>query len=293
VVVFAALEPQNRHKQWQTSKKPQKEAYFTFSLQPSLIRDIWQNCPQLRCGQPLHLRHENNEVRNMRHLLVLSMVTLAIAAGGQALNTSQPPARTTNGGKQITLPAGTTVLLQLRSPITTKNARVGDPVYCETSFPVTQDNLILIPVHTYVKGQIAQVHRPGRVKGRAEIQFHFNTLIFPDGYTVQMPGSLQNVPGAENSSVSGDEGNVKANGQKGKDAETIGTAAGTGAAIGGLGTGSIKGAGIGAGVGGAVGLAKVLLTRGQDVRIESGAAVEMLLQRPLVIDSAHTAAVHD
>jgi hypothetical protein len=82
---------------------------------------------------------------------------------------------------------------------------------------------------------------------------------------------------------------VKANGQKGKDAGTVATTAGTGAAIGGLSTASVKGAAIGGGVGGAVGLAKVLLTRGQEIRLETGTALEMVLQRPLTLDPAHAA----
>src|SRR5215468_7793955 len=105
-------------------------------------------------------------------------------------------AATTSGGdaavRQITVPAGTQVLLNLKSPIDTKSAKVGDGVYCQTSFPVTQDNVAVIPAGTYVKGTIAQVRRAGRVKGRAEILFHFSTMIFPNGYTIDLPGSLGN-----------------------------------------------------------------------------------------------------
>jgi hypothetical protein len=224
----------------------------------------------------------------MARQLIL-MMALAGIAGAQGLNAGKPAPATAVEPQQVTLPAGTSVLLHLKSPINTKNARVGDSVYCETAFPVTQDNILVIPPHTYVKGQITEVQRPGRVKGRAEIQFHFNTLIFPDGYTVQLPGSLQNVPGSDNASVSGDEGKVTANGQKGKDAGTVATTAGTGAAVGGLATDTIKGAAIGGGIGGAVGLGKVLLTRGQEVRLETGTAVEMVLQRPVAIDPIHAA----
>jgi hypothetical protein len=47
-----------------------------------------------------------------------------------------------------------------------------------------------------------------------------------------------------------------------------------------------NGAGIGAGAGCVVGPATVLLSRGQDVRIETGTAVEMELQRPLTLEEA-------
>lgn len=89
--------------------------------------------------------------------------------------------------------------------------------------------------------------------------------------------------------MSGEEGTVKANGQKGKDAGTVATTAGTGAAVGAVVDRSVSGAAIGGGIGGAVGLARVLLTRGQEIRLETGTALEMVLDRPLVLDPAHAA----
>jgi hypothetical protein len=228
----------------------------------------------------------------MQRITFILVLSLAVVAAAQMQENVSSTSSTTgqNGAKQVTIPAGTKVLLHLKSPINTKSARVGDDVYCETAFPVTQDNKMVIPARTFVKGKLMRVERPGRVSGRAELQVHFTTMIFPDGYTVDLPGSLENTPGAENHSMSGEEGTVKANGQKGKDAGTVATTSGTGAAIGGLSTASVKGAAIGGGVGGAVGLAKVLLTRGQDIRLQTGTALEMILQRPLSVDPAHGSA---
>jgi hypothetical protein len=217
---------------------------------------------------------------------------IALVIGMQAQNNAQPASASQNDSqaspRQVTVPAGTTVLLHLKSPIDTHSARAGDGVYCETSFPVTIDNIMAIPAGTYVKGRVTRVERSGRIKGRAEVQVHFTTLIFPSGYTVELPGALQNTPGAENSSMADKEGTVKANGQKGKDAGTIGTAAGVGGAVGGLGTGTLKGAGIGGGIGAGVGLIKVLATRGQEVRLPAGTSLEMVLQRPLTVDVSNS-----
>ena len=221
----------------------------------------------------------------MRSLIVFMMATgLNLAAQTPDPNGGRPSNPGASGPRQVTVPAGTQVLLHLKSPIDTKTARVGDGVYCQSSFPVTVDNVIVIPAETYVKGRITKVQRAGRVKGRAEILFNFDTMIFPNGYTVDLPGALQNAPGATNSKVADEEGTVRADSQKGKDAGTVATTAGTGAAIGAITSGGVRGAGIGAGVGGVIGLATVLLTRGQDVRIDQGASLEMVLQRPLTVD---------
>ncbi|HZD95355.1 MAG TPA: hypothetical protein VE133_13930 [Candidatus Sulfotelmatobacter sp.] len=185
--------------------------------------------------------------------------------------------------KQVTVPAGTEVPLILKSAIDTKNTRIGDGVYCQTAFPVVVDNVIVIPAGTYVKGEVVKSQRAGRVKGRAEVLFRFNTVIFPNGYTVDLPGTIHHDSGSASASVD-DEGVIKADSQKGKDAKTIGTGTGIGAAGGSIITGSRGGALGGAGIGGLAGLATVFLTRGQDLRIEPGTSLKMLLQRPLTVD---------
>ena len=243
------------------------------------------------------------EVLSMRGLFVFLLVaSMCAAAQTPATIADNPtsaavhapvaatsaPADPVASGRQIVVPAGTQVLLNLKSPITTKSAHVGDGVYCQTSFPVTLDNIAVIPAGTYVKGQIAEVKRAGRIKGRAEILFHFTTLIFPNGYTIDLPGSLGNEPGAQDHTVSDKEGTVTANGQKAKDAGTVAKAGATGAVIGTVASGTAKGAGIGGLAGAAIGLGEVLFTRGQDVRIEQGTALEMVLERSLTVDVMHS-----
>lgn len=215
---------------------------------------------------------------------------LAVAAVGQSSPQGDSTPATVGGKRTMTVPSGTQVLLTLKSPIDTKSAKPGDGVYCQTNFPVTQDNIVVIPAGTYVKGEIAEVRRAGRVKGRAEVLFHFNSMIFPSGYTVDLPGALKNEPGAQNSTVSDDEGTIKANGQKGKDTGTVAKTAATGAVVGTVASRTAKGAGIGGLAGAAVGLGQVLFTRGQDVRIDQGTSLEMVLQRPLTVEISNSVA---
>lgn len=195
-----------------------------------------------------------------------------------------PPANAAAAAK-LTIPAGTKVPLALKQAISTKTAREGDPVYCETAFPFVVDDRILIPAGTYVQGKISRIQRPGRVKGRAELLMHFTSMIYPSGYTVMLPGAVENMPGAENTSMKGTEGTIRQDGGKGKDIGTVASTASTGAVIGGL-SGGGKGAGIGAGIGGVAGLAIAMLSRGADVRLEPGTSIEMVIQREVSVDAS-------
>lgn len=183
------------------------------------------------------------------------------------------------------VPSGTRIPLTLKQGVNTKSARPGDPVYAQTAFPIVQNNQIVIPAGTFVQGQIERVVRPGRVKGRAELQMSFTSMIFPNGYTVMLPGAVQNTPGSNDNTVKGKEGTIQGPGSKGKDAGTIATTAGTGALIGAIASGG-EGAAVGAGAGGALGLATVLLTRGPEVSLGPGASVEMVLESNIELDPA-------
>ncbi len=188
------------------------------------------------------------------------------------------------------IPAGSKIPLVLKQSISTKNAKEGDPVYAETAFPFVLDSHMLVPAGTYVQGVITHVERAGHVKGRAEIQMHFTSMIYPSGYTVLLPGSVDNTPGADNHSVTDKEGTITHDSETGK---KLGDAArngvyGTlgGATAGGLATGGLNGARVGAGAGAAVGVAWALLKRGADVKLDPGTSIEMVIVRPVVLDAS-------
>jgi hypothetical protein len=221
----------------------------------------------------------------MRTIILLLLVGgLAVAQATPGTQPDTSIASPANGG-QLTIPSGTKVPLALKQSISTKNARDGDAVYAVTTFPVVVNDRIVIPAGTYVQGRISNVKRGGRIKGRAEVLMHFSTLIYPSGYTVVLPGAVENVPGAEKTSMKDEEGTIRQDSQTGEKARTVATAAGTGAVVGGLSNG-VKGGLIGAGIGGGIGTAIGLLTRGNDVRMEAGTTLEMVIQREVPLDAS-------
>lgn len=210
-----------------------------------------------------------------------------LLAGCLSAQTAPAPAEsrpTAAPADTITIPAGTRIPLSLKQAISTKTAKDGDAVYAETAFPFALNDRIVVPIGTYVQGKISHVKRGGRVKGRAEILIHFTSLVYPSGYTVMLPGSVENVPGAEKSTVKDSEGTVQQDRDTGKKVKTAAESATTGALIGAIAHGG-KGAAIGGGIGGAAGLAVAMLTRGSDVRLEPGTPIEMEIQRDVVLDA--------
>jgi type IV secretion system protein VirB10 len=220
----------------------------------------------------------------MRVIIGIFLVSGLAGAQANPAMPSVPPAAATDAA-QLTIPSGTKVPLALKQSVSTKNAREGDAVYAVTTFPVVINERIVIPAGTYVQGRISSVKRGGHIKGRAEVLMHFSTLIYPSGYTVLLPGAIENVPGAEKTSMKDEEGTIRQDSQTGEKAKTVATAAGTGAVIGGLSNG-VKGGLIGAGIGGGIGTAIGLFSRGNDVRLEAGTTLEMVIQREVPLDAA-------
>lgn len=186
--------------------------------------------------------------------------------------------------EKVVVPAGTRVGVVLQNGISTRSAKPGDSVYLQTSFPITINNRIVIPVGSYLRGELIDSKRPGRIKGRGEFRMRLNTLILPTGYTVDLNAAPRSADSGGKETMD-EEGKVTGGSDKGKDVGTVAETTATGAGIGAI-AGRAKGAGIGAGIGAAVGLAAVLLTRGPEAELPRGSTMDVVLERQLVLDGS-------
>jgi hypothetical protein len=183
------------------------------------------------------------------------------------------------------IPQGSHVALRMVNSITTKTAKEGDYVYMTTATPIAADNQIVVPVGSYVQGIVSKSVRSGRVSGKAQLGIRIDTLTLIDGKVVRITPKLASVDsGATAQKVEGPEGQIKQGSDVGHDVRTVGELSGTGAALGGFTDRSWSGAGIGAGAGAGVGLVTVLLTRGKEVELRSGATVDVVFDRAIPLN---------
>ncbi len=189
---------------------------------------------------------------------------------------------------KLELPVGTHLPLVLHNGVSTRTAKVGDPVYFETLFPVMLNGKVIVPAGSYVSGEITETKRPGRVKGKAEIMLRLETLILPNAYMVSFAGSPSGTSTGGNETTDA-EGKIIGASDKGSDIGTIAKTTAAGAGIGGIaGAASGRpgaGLGIGAAAGLATGLAAVLLTRGPEAELPRGTTLDAVLDRPLTFDA--------
>src|SRR5882762_9066243 len=195
---------------------------------------------------------------------------------------AKPASRAAGSDQTITVPAGTRIGVTLENGISTYSARPGDSVYFRTSFPITINNKVVVPVGSYLRGEVTDAKRPGRVKGKGELRIRLNTMILPNGYTVDLNAEPHSTDAGKTSTDS--EGKITGPGGKGKDAGTIATTTATGAGIGAIAAGG-KGAGIGAGIGGVAGLAAVLLSRGPEAQLPRGSTLDIVLEHDLQLEA--------
>ena len=189
----------------------------------------------------------------------------------------------------IVIPAGTKIPLSLAQAISTKNAREGDAVYAETTFPFVMNDRVVVPAGTYIQGKIMHSQKAGRAGDkRAEILIHFTSMIYPSGYTVMLPGSVDNTPGADDKQVKDSEGTIQQGSNAGQRVEDAAKGAAVGATVGsmgGLAAGGLNGARYAGLAGIAGGVAWALLKHGPDVKLDVGTSIEMEIQRDVRVDA--------
>ena len=195
----------------------------------------------------------------------------------------QAPAATPAASGEWVVATGTRVLLSLQNIVETKHTKAGDRVYFSTTSPVFVNERLVIPQGSYVIGSVLESKRAGRVKGRSELNIRFESITLANGVTRSFNSRPGSAGGAGD--VDREEGRIKGDSNKGGDARTVATSTATGASVGtlaGAASGHLgAGLGIGSAAGAAAGLAGVLLTRGPDVVLHPGTAMEMVIDRDL------------
>lgn len=168
--------------------------------------------------------------------------------------------------REVSLPAGTTLRLDLASSISSDGSKVEDAVRATVREAVVVDGQTVVPMGAELSGVVTDVEDSGRVKGRARIAYRFDSMSV----------------GEERYEIATAPTTHVAEATKGEDATKIGIGAGAGAAIGAI-VGGGSGAAKGAVIGGAAGTGAVLATKGKEVRLGPGANVTTRLTAPVTI----------
>jgi len=168
--------------------------------------------------------------------------------------------------REVTAPVGTALSLELVSTVSTASAVVESPVTARLREDVIVDGVIVIPAGSTLYGNVTQVERPGRVRGRGSLAFRF-TEAGIDG--VREPLRTETLTFQSEAGTR-------------DDATKVGVGAGIGAVVGGL-LGGGSGAAKGAAIGGAAGGGAVLATRGDDLELAGGSVLDTTLASPFSV----------
>jgi hypothetical protein len=233
-------------------------------------------------------------MKNPRWLLLFIGVTMAITGPDGRCQEPSPVAKA-NGlaNTRIVIPKDTTIPMALLTALNSRTATVGQAIYCNTIFPITVGDRIVIPSGSNVKGTVTQVVRPHLVGGGAQLGLRFDMIILPSGVTRYLRGTLSGLGSTGNEQFKKDESKIKGASNRGEDAgkvaeqETIrGAEVGTvvGIATRSLGKGILYGSAVAA-AGSAVGIMWILGRKGKEIVLAPGTNLELQLAAPLTFEN--------
>ena len=159
------------------------------------------------------------------------------------------------------VPVGTQFDVRLQSSLSSRTAQVEDRFEATTLVDLRQDDRVLVPAGSRLRGVVSSVNKAGRVERKGSVTVAFDQITFR-GRTYPIRATV--IQALESEGVRGEAGR-------------IGTGAGIGAIIGGI-LGGAKGAIAGILIGGG---GVVAATDGQDVDLAVGAVLRVRLDTAL------------
>ena len=213
-----------------------------------------------------------------RHLVMFASLFLflwaAISIGcsskgaEESSDSSAPSSKSASlfGPKELTLPAGTVIIVRLASAVGSKTSNTVDHFNATIATPVESGGKVVLPKGAEVLGKVIEAVPQGRFKGGAVLSLALESVtISGDAYDIRTSSVSRSLKG------------------KGKRTATfIGGGAGGGALIGGL-AGGGKGALIGAALGAGAGTAGAAYTGEKEIVLPAESTLSFTLTEPLTI----------
>jgi hypothetical protein len=188
--------------------------------------------------------------------LFSAFVTPAISAPG-AVAAGRPQS------KQISVPAGTRILVRMRDSLDTTKNKSGDKFTATLETDVVAGDSVAARRGSTVYGRLASANSAGRYKGSSQLALELTDIVI-GGRTYPLLTNFYE---------------VKGKGEGGETTKKVLGGAGLGALIGGI-AGGGRGAAIGAASGAAVGTGVAATKKGQQLSIPSETLLEFRLQQP-------------
>jgi hypothetical protein len=185
-------------------------------------------------------------------------------------------------GNTTTLPAGTLIITEMLTPISSKTASAGDRLRAKVIQPVNYQGRVVIPAGSIIEGQVQDVARARSRRRPGMIEISFDRLRLADNSTVPLDAVLAPAAEEDRKRIS-EDGSLQRRGNGiGRTAAFVGGGAGAGAVIGYVAGGALLGAGIGAGVGVAI----AVLGKGHEAEVPAGMKIGAELQQPIQVRTA-------
>ncbi|MGB7925979.1 MAG: hypothetical protein WCF57_22250, partial [Pyrinomonadaceae bacterium] len=173
-------------------------------------------------------------------------------------------ARVITTGRTVRIPIDTIMRVELLTNLSTEASQMGDRFQARVLEPAEYEGAM-------IDGRVTRIKRPGKLKGRSEIQLSFDQIRLTDNRWANLEALVIEVVDTAGSGVGevDEEGGVKGKSGTKDDIVKVGAGTGIGAAIGAI-LGGGKGAAIGAVIGGAVGTGGALSSRGSEIYLPHG-----------------------
>ena len=202
-----------------------------------------------------------------RAALVLSLVLLSAWAGMAA---------------NLTVPPGTVLNCRLSQTLSTALNTQGQLFAATLAEPLVVNGNQIVPAGATIRGRIASLNRPGRIKGVGKMLLSPETLALPNGQTFTINAVLLHTYGAPGAHIANPEGVVHGPNARVRDLKEVGIGIGGGGLLGTM-MGGLHGTFVGGLIGGAAGLVDSFRRRGPDLTLPRGTELKFELSRKLVV----------